>query len=102
MPDVGLCREVCEQSGWFGELVVLLLLATRTLYVQWKNGQLKTQTVSLQAKVEALSMRPPPSSVTLQLAPHPSLTELVPVASAPPSQAAPDPDHADPVDLDGP
>lgn len=88
MPDQSLCVDVCQQSGWLGELVVLVLLAARTLYVQWRNRQLKTETTSLQAKVEQLSLRPPAGAaipVTLTLAPNPGLHTLLSpeVTSAP-------------------
>jgi len=101
MADPALCETICKESGGLAEVLVILLLAARTLYTGWRNRQLKTQTVSLQEKVADLSMRPPPVPVVLQLSPHPSMSSLVPtpVPPTPPAAAeldAPDPDHVDP------
>ena len=81
MDDQGLlCETLCRQSpGWLVELIVVLALGGRALYLGWRNRQLATQTVSLQAKVEQLSLRPPPP-LQIQLAPHPGLASLVPLA----------------------
>jgi hypothetical protein len=121
------CQTLCEQSGWLGELVLLLLVGGRALFVGWKNKQLGSEAVrlaleaaKLQAKVEQLSLRPPPAPppVTFQLAPHPSLSSLYPIGiagapadarnteknqgSAGQSQAPTDPDLLDPPHEDEP
>jgi len=76
-----LCETLCRQSGWLGELLLVLLIGARAVYVGWRNRQLTQQTASLQEKVAELSLRPPPpAQVTLQLAPHPGLGNLVPIA----------------------
>jgi len=112
MADPAVCETLCRESGWLGEVVVMALLAGRAVYVQWRNRQLAKDAVSLQAKVAELSLRPP-APVTFQLAPHPGLASLVPIAmSGRPSMASsveknaetdglahpldPDPDYADP------
>ncbi len=125
MGDQGLlCETLCQQSGWVGELVLLLLIGARALYLGWRNGRLTQDNVSLQKKVELLSLPPPPAvpaQVTLQLAPNPGLANLVPIAvSIAPADLssaaknaknaieaedgdpfAPDPDHVEPP-KDGP
>lgn len=117
MDDQGLlCETLCRQSpAWLVEAIVLLLLAGRALYVGWRNRQLTTETVSLKAEVKTLSMRPPPP-VQIQLAPHPALASLLPIAmtttppevpssgkstGSPPHDgdpSPPDPDHFEPLD----
>lgn len=104
-----LCESLCRTSpAWLVELIVLLLLAGRTLWVQWRNGQLRRDKDSLQATVQTLSMRPPPP-VQIQLAPHTGLASLLSMAPADPTKTAQnatvapadspepsDPDHLEP------
>jgi hypothetical protein len=80
MADPSLCETVCRESGWLGEVVVFVLLAGRTLYVQWRNRTLATKAVSLEAKVRELSLRPPATPLTLQLAPYMGPPSLAPIA----------------------
>jgi hypothetical protein len=117
MDDQGLlCDMVCRQfPGWAVELFALVLVLARTFYVSWRTRQLTADKVSLQAKVETLSLRPP-GALTLQLAPHTGLQNFLPVTLVPtpldaassgkPSVATStasnpppsDPDHFEPVD----
>jgi hypothetical protein len=63
MPSPTLCEQVCTESGWIGELLVVALFAGRALWVGRKNHQLletnTKKTVELHQKVEQLSLRPP-------------------------------------------
>jgi hypothetical protein len=77
-----VCESLCRESGWVGQAVVAAILVARTLYVQWRNRQLKTEKAILQTEVKTLSLRPP-QPVTLQLAPHPSLASLFPLPAHP-------------------
>lgn len=84
MDETGLCETVCRESGWLGEVVVVLLIAARALYNEWRARQLRSSNDSLQEKVRELSLRPPatPSTiaaipVTLQLASNPGAHELL-------------------------
>lgn len=110
MDDQGLlCESLCRVSpAWLVELIVLLLLAGRTLWVQWRNRQLRQDKESLQATVQTLSMRPPPP-VQIQLAPHPGLAAMLSMPPADPGFSAQkgaiapadgpepsDPDHSEP------
>jgi hypothetical protein len=79
MGDQGLCESVCRESGWLGELALLVLFALRALWLQRARRTVETERDQLQEKVRELSLRPPAAPVTLQLAPHPSLTSLYPI-----------------------
>ena len=87
MDQLGLCVEVCRQSGWVGEAALLVLITARALWVQWRNRQLanernelQRERASLETKVAELSMRPP-APATVLLAPHPSLASLAAASS---------------------
>ncbi len=116
MDDTGLCEAVCRQSTWLAELLVLLLVVLRAAYLSRTKATVVRERDSLQEKVRELSLRPPPApQVTLQLAPHPGLASLYPIAmSTTPadpqntdknavtggndSPEAPDPDYLEPTD----
>jgi hypothetical protein len=103
MDDASLCETVCRESGWLGELVVVLLFALRAVWVQRQRRAAEAERDSLQEKVRELSLRPPAApQVTLQLAAHPSLASLVPVAVPTPSKPPSSPPESDPDMVDPP
>lgn len=119
MDDPGLCEAVCRQSTWLAELLVLLVVVLRAAWLSRTKATVVRERDSLEEKVRELSLRPPPApppaQVTLQLAPHPGLASLYPIAvsttPADPQNTAksadtawegspdvPDPDHVEPAD----
>ena len=83
MGDQGLCESVCRESGWLGELALLVLVALRAMWLQRKRRTVETERDTLKEQVRELSLRPPAAPVTLQLAPHPSLSSLYPIGMSP-------------------
>jgi hypothetical protein len=84
MDDPGLCEAVCRQSTWLAELLVLLVVVLRAAWLSRTKATVVRERDSLEEKVRELSLRPPPApppaQVTLQLAPHPGLASLYPIA----------------------
>lgn len=82
------CVEVCKNTGWLGELLMLLVtafIAARNRSLARDKAQLKTEKASL---VEQLSMRPPAAPVSINFPSIPP--ELVATLPRPPAMPTPE------------
>lgn len=84
MESGALCVEMCKESGWLGEAVVVLVVGLRALWAERQRrklaaekAELETEKAELKGRVQLLSLRPPPIPVTVvQPIPEPVATAL--------------------------
>jgi hypothetical protein len=65
-----LCEQACSEAGWYGQLLALVIVGARALWLARKNKQLAVGAAKLEGKIEALSVRPPAMPIQIALGPE--------------------------------